>query len=45
MYMLLHDAHVPAGNVPVKELANKVSRFNVVILVIVGGMGPVREQL
>ena len=44
MCMLWHDAHVPAGNVPVKELANRVNIFKLVTLAIAGGMGPVREQ-
>ena len=44
MYMLWHDAHVPEGKVPVKELANRVRMFSLVRLVIVGGMGPVRKQ-
>ncbi len=45
MCMLLHDAHIPAGKVPVKELSCKVSMFRLVTLVRVGGMGPVRELL
>jgi len=43
--MLWHDAHVPAGKVPVKELENRVSMFKLVTLVMEGGMGPIREQL
>ena len=42
--MLWHDAHIPAGRVPVKELANRVRKLNLVTLAIVSGMGPVREQ-
>ena len=43
--MPLHDAHVPGGKVPVKELSCKVSMRRLVTLVRVVGMGPVREFL